>query len=255
VYAIETATGKPRWEYPAGRGASSDVLRSGNRIFFVTMSDTLVCLELGDGQRRWSFGTGSGGGDEITNALAASETRVWFAGLDGAIHAFDVESGRELWRRELGSNAGSLALLGDDLFLSTEDGRLLRMSGKEGAVLGESRTMVSAFQRPPAPAGDSLIVFHGGQLIGCVDRSLRLRWQKLPPDSWMTSRAYVWGGLVLAADESGLLYAFNVDDGSVVWTRRAGKAVRGLRTTPSAFYAGTVKGMVYAIKPPGKDRE
>jgi outer membrane protein assembly factor BamB len=58
VYAFERATGAVQWKYKVEvTGVASDIVRLENQIYFVTIVNDLVCLDLQSGKQKWSFTT------------------------------------------------------------------------------------------------------------------------------------------------------------------------------------------------------
>ncbi len=64
-------------------------------------------------------------------------------------------------------------------------------------------------------------------------------------------RPHLWRGAVLAGDEGGELDALAVEDGAVLWARHLDGVIRGIGHEGDLLFVGTLKGAVYAVRPPG----
>jgi alcohol dehydrogenase (cytochrome c) len=115
VYALDARTGKQLWQYrrprtqgvigDAGASVNRGVALDGDRLFMVTDDARLVALHRGNGQVLWEvtmadyrkhYGATSAplvvGGRVISGVSGGDE------GIRGFLAAFDVVTGRELWR-------------------------------------------------------------------------------------------------------------------------------------------------------------
>jgi len=248
VYAFERDTGKPRWKYRVDLGVAADVLRIGSNIYALTLQDELLCLDWKTGELVWKSASGQPN-DEflISSAPGASGDRIFFGGLDGAVSALDANSGAVLWRRELGGRiTTSMLLLGGNLYAGSSNRRLYRLDAGTGAVTAD-------FGAEEIPAGrllfadGSLLVFLADKKLVCLDSSLKtIRWSKIAPAPWSSSKPYSWKHGVLVGDESGELFAYRISDGSLLWSEKFEGVIRGIGYSAGALYVGTLKGRVHA---------
>lgn len=251
VYAFERSTGAVRWKYRVDeRGVASDVVRLGNNLYAVTLADELLCLDLETGKAKWTFRSGFSGQDShLTSSPAVSGDHVYFGGLDGSVYALGAQSGKVIWKRDLGARVTtSVAVHGQDLFLGTAKRRLYRLDAGSGNVLGE----IAAEAEPIGHiiiTGDSLLVFLGDEVLASLDLSLKkMRWVQEAAKEWSSARPYLWRGLVLAADRR-ILVAFRSTDGGRQWTYKFPETVRGIGTQDEVLYVGTLTGPVFAFAP------
>jgi outer membrane protein assembly factor BamB len=249
IYAFERSTGAVRWKYRVDeRGVASDVVRLGNNLYAVTLADELLCLDLESGKAQWTYRSSfSGQIPYWPSSPAVSGDHVYFGGLDGNVCALDAQSGKLLWKRELGARVTtSVAVRGHDLFLGTAKRRLYRLDAGSGNVLGEIATEADPLSRIII-AGDSLLVFFGNEVLASLDLSLKkVRWAQRASKEWSSARPYLWRGAVLAADRR-ILVAFRPTDGARQWTYRFPETVRGIGTQDEVLYVGTLAGPVFAF--------
>lgn len=254
VYAFERSTGAVRWKYRVDeRGVASDIVRLGNNLYAVTLADQLLCLDLETGKVKWTFRSGfPGQNNYLTSSPAVSGDHVYFGGLDGNVYALDAQSGKLIWKQELGARVTtSVAIHGQDLYLGTAKRRLYRLDAGSGDVLRETATEAQP-RSHIIIAGDSLLVFLGDEVLASLDLSLKkVRWVQRASKEWSSARPYLWRGSVLAADRR-ILVAFRSTDGARRWTYRFPETVRGIGTQDEVLYVGTLTGPVFAFAPRGR---
>jgi outer membrane protein assembly factor BamB len=257
VYAIERATGKLRWKYRLARGVATDIVRDGERLYAVSLSDNIICLDVESGRLAWTFASGSSNEKQILARWtpALSEGHVFFGGLDGLVYALDAPSGRLLWKRDLGSPIWTpMLLLGGGLYAGTFDGRVHRLSEGSGEVLGQLDVGGLPFG-PLTAARDSILLLvvsdDRGATLKAFDASLRrVHWSRDPSaGKWTSGRPYLWEQNVLAGGGHGELAAISPTDGSVVWCSTLQGMIRAIGAGGEVLYVGTLEGTVYAYVP------
>jgi outer membrane protein assembly factor BamB len=257
AYAIETSSGAVRWKRRIGRGSMADFVRLGDRLYSVTLDNELVALDLAKGEQAWSFRGGPPLDPSFLNVFATpavSSDQVYFGGADGVVYALSADSGALLWKSEMGSRIVTpLVLIADELYFGMRDGRLLRADRSQGRPAGEIRLNQMPFG-PPIAAGESLLAYsaEGDALVlNGFDISLASsRWSRRAPRGWSSSRPYLWQGSVLVGSEAGELAALAIEDGAVIWTRQVNGVIRGIGYDQNLLYVGTLKGILFAVRPP-----
>jgi outer membrane protein assembly factor BamB len=255
VWAFATTNGAIRWKHPLDDGIVSDVVRAGGRAFAITRADSLLCLDLASGRRLWCFADSNPSEPQfIYRSPAVAQGRVFLGDGKGNVRALDVESGRVLWTRPVGSaiSTGVLAI-DDELVLADAGGALHRIDQATGAIR-TGGSLGGTFYGPPTSVGDSLVLFAGDDAIKCWDpRTARVRWTRDLPLS--SSRPYVWHGAVWAATVQGELFAFRPSDGKQLWFRTFEGSIRGIGQDERTLYLGTQQGMIYAYRPSMPDHD
>ena len=251
LYAFENHTGKLRWKHAVGAGTWSDILQDGSNLFLVTAEDELLSLDATTGRENWKIASGVSNDDFLmTSSPALSHGRVFFGGMNGTVYAVDENSGRLIWKRELGLWVSTaVAVLGDSVYLGTIANRLYRLAADTGAVVAE-------YPLDARPLGsitigdDSILVPVGTQLVLCLTSDLKTeRWRKQASQAWTIARPYVIQGTVLLG-EQGKLRGFRLNDGRELWAEEVGGVIRGVGYDQSTLYVGTLKGMIFAYPSP-----
>jgi outer membrane protein assembly factor BamB len=252
VYAFEPTTGSVRWKYKVNdSGVASDIVRLGENLYFVTLGNELVCLDLQTGKINWSFRSSYTGADTCLtcSSPSAAGDRVFFGGLDGFAYALDAHAAKLLWKRDLGAKVTTSAdIKGRDLYLGTAKRQLFRLNAESGEILSQIEPKATPYGRL-VPSSDSLFVFIGDELLGSFDLSLtKLRWSAEDSKEWTSARPYLWRDLVLAGNRHELV-AFRSSDGARQWSHQFPETVRGIGTSADILYVGTLKGPIFAFSP------
>lgn len=154
--------------------------------------------------------------------LAVDGDRVYAAGRKGEVAAFDLASGRALWRvkTKLALSGGPGAGAGHVVVGSTF-GDLIALNSTDGAVLWKVRLNGEVLSAPAV--NDRLIAIRtvDGKLRGISLKDGHELWtqeQQVPRLSLRgTSWPVVTGDLVLCGFDNGKVAAVNINDGSVQW--------------------------------------
>jgi glucose dehydrogenase len=117
------------------RGVASNVLPLARNVYAVTLGDELLCLDLETGKPNWTFHSGSRSRDfHWTSTPAVTNERIYFGGLDGIIYALEAQSGKLVWKKELGGRvATSSAVRGNDLYVGTAKRHIYRLGTDSGS--------------------------------------------------------------------------------------------------------------------------
>jgi outer membrane protein assembly factor BamB len=253
VYALERSTGVRRWKYDVPeRGVASDVVRLGQNVYAVTLGDEVLCLDLETGKPKWTFRSSFHEHDfHWTSSPALSGERIYFAGLDGIVYALDSQTGKLVWKKDLGARVTtSIALQDRSLYVGTAKRHIYRLDSASGDVLGDMNTE-SEPRWSIAVAGESILVFLGEDVLVSLDLSLKkVLWSAEASKEWTSNRPYVWRGTVLAGNRRELV-ALRLSDGAREWSHQFPEVIRGIGTSDEVLYVGSLKGPIfaYAAKP------
>ena len=261
VYAFKRPSLDLAWKQRIGAGTMTDIVQFGNSVFFVTLADELISLDLRTGAVRWKAPSGASNERFARSSTpAVTADRVIFGGLNGKIVALDAKSGTVVWRQTFdGRVSTSITVVGEDVFLGTATGGVHRLDANTGATEAELRLDGSPDFRLVG-VGQSLLVFvtHSGvTALKSVPLTLEaVRWTQVPAAPGWTSLAspYVWKEWVVAGKESGEFVALRLIDGQPAWRGQLSGAIAGISGDETSLYLGTVKGTVYSYPLPGVAR-
>ncbi len=124
-------------------------LVSGDDLVFVSHGDTVHALDQATGKEHWAITSGP---------LAVTPTWrpgwLFTASKDGAVAAWRVSDGGQIWQQSLGSPASAqMAVDGETLFVPLADRRLLSMKIQEGGEPNWTLTLSGVGGQPLATAG------------------------------------------------------------------------------------------------------
>ena len=264
LYAFERNTGHLRWKAEAGRGVMADLVHRGSRLYVVTLSDEIRCIDIGNGHTLWSHASravlDSSRSIGFMTTPALVRDKVIFGGQDGTIAALDTERGTLRWSRTVGSPIQSAVVdSGNCVYFAARDSRLVRLDARDGRDLGEMQLGGRTFG-PPVVTVDGLLVFvaeEGGEsgepeeTLRCVEASLKgPRWTQRIPGGWTSSRPYLWHDTVLGGGEHGYLVAIRTRDGAQMWSDSLRGTIRAIGIEANRLYIGTLGGTLFAYDPP-----
>ncbi len=222
IYALDRATGEVKWRYPAGRGVPTDVVRSKDRLYAVTLDDELICLDLSTGKLNWSFRTGSTNEQGFINVSPVVEgKRVYFGGQDGKVYALDSKSGKRLWEKDLSARiSSSLIISGGSLYAGSANRRIHQLSSRNGDIISDFSSESGIYWAFLLTA-DSVITHLGEKTLASLPKNLTApRWTQKSTKPWSSSQPYLWRGTTIVGTEDGEVVAFRLSDGSRVWATK-----------------------------------
>jgi len=175
----------------------------------------------------WSNSVGKGQSEKLyaVSYLAAENNRIYSADQAGNVFAFDLQSGKTLWKKGLDlAIAGNTSVTEGQVYVGTYDGGVIALNAETGAEIWRAEVSGEVLA-PPQSNGNqvavssingSLTVFDaktGKQLwtYGHVTPPLTLRGLATP---------VVTSTQVIAAFDNGQVLAFNIADGASLWETR-----------------------------------
>lgn len=182
---------KPAWRQSVGEGASDDrrliaqpIVADGRVLTFDAMS-VIRMFAASDGRSLWRRATLPE--DEVDDAygggLAVGGGRIFASTGAGEVIAFDIKTGEEAWRTDVGVPIRSApTLAAGRVFVITYDNQLFALDRGDGAV-----------------AWSHAGIAETAQILGAPSPA-------------------VGSGIVIAAYSSGELFALRADNGRVIWS-------------------------------------
>lgn len=258
VYAFEKESGTMRWKYRVpGSGASTDILRTGSKIYTVVDGDELICLDLFTGRLLWSFKDSLYRETHLlfTQSAALANGRVFLGTNRGLVFALDAESGKLIWKTAVsGRISTSVVARRGEIFFGTGDSFLFRLSQEAGEIKTSYFTAVTPVGRPTL-AGSGFYVFlnsMGGAGLGeqllAVDLNFENElWHHESNTIWSATKSHIFNHLLLTGFENGRIVAYDLNNGDQVWEINLKGEVRSLNNEGNVIYVGTVPGVVYAV--------
>lgn len=232
------------WRYDAGEPVIHAPAAGGGRIYFTTLENDVVAVDL-NGRKLWSRKvTRAEGPKPLPEAFDAPLTYVEGAliavSVDGVVYALDAATGKTLWTYNSRDSIQAAATWYKDsggrkrvVVINQPSGALHCIDGGTGRKLWTSEG--AARTDGPITLGDGLVVFgscdaavHGinaedGEQVGVVT---------LGEGSEIAGGAAIAGGLVFIGSRSGTLACLDLRKQKQVWVNTDGSGE--LFTTPAA---------------------
>src|ERR1700761_3023462 len=154
--------------------------------------------------------------------LAVANGRVFAAGHKGEVAAFDLQTGRPIWRIKTKLALSGGPGTGDGLVIvGSTFGDLIALSETDGAIRWKTRLNGEILATPAVSERLIAVRTVDGKLRGLSPKDGHEMWsteQQVPRLSLRgTAYPVVMGDLVLSGFDNGKVAAINMNDGSVQW--------------------------------------
>jgi outer membrane protein assembly factor BamB len=174
-------------------------------------------------QRLWDVGVG-GDGETLRLGLgvAVDENRVYAAGREGDVLAFDLESGKQVWRARTKTLLSGGTGAGDGLVVvGSSEGAVIGLNAADGAERWRVKVNGEVLSPPAVSARGVVVRTVDGRLRGLAPDTGKELWayeQQVPRLSLRGTATPVFAGdAVICGFDNGKVVALNVNDGSLVW--------------------------------------
>jgi outer membrane protein assembly factor BamB len=215
---------------------------------------------------RRAFGRGSNRAYHVTAPPVAADGRIYV--MDGAagVSAFDLNSGREIWRADLSSRngrereafGGGLALDGGRLYVSSGYRFVAALNANTGKVIWRTATDAPVHGAPTVAAGRVFAESTDDNLMTFDAVTGKPGWahQALvePASILAASSPAISGEAVVSAFASGELVAMQAANGNTLWSNELSKSNRNSALSEIRDIAGRpviYRGDVYAVSHSG----
>lgn len=248
IYALDTATGKLRWKRKVGHGVPTRVLGFQDSIAFVTGDGVLMSVDPGNGSSRWQFESDDRiEGRQRISALAWKNAVVFHA-PDGEVHLFAADTGKELWKSDVGSPpSADPVMVGDDIVVATESGLLVRIAGKTGERTARKKLDGRIYGALQTDGKRVLVLVSRNDETALVafDAALNgVEWEQTTTE-WTTYRPLVRGGVIMVGARDSLC-SFETADGTTIDCISVSGMVRSVAQEGDQLFVGTLRGTVFS---------
>jgi outer membrane protein assembly factor BamB len=156
LIALDRTTGEQVWRRSVTANQRGEPIHVDGKLVIAERRDALGVYDASTGQRLWHYQEpGEAGG--TLGTVAVSDDGIVYQGFNaGALKAFDLESGAELWSTPVDGGTSPPAVSGDVVYVGVADGYLAAFDRYTGERLWQYRTdawMLSG----PAVSGTMLV--------------------------------------------------------------------------------------------------
>ena len=209
VYAVNPATGADFWIFSAPNVQFSPVAILNDTVY-VSGGSVFYALNRASGALLWSLDAGAG--IDATSPLIVNGV-AYVGSTAGTVHAIDLASHTELWRRNVGSAVRTHLVASKGLLLAVTDGALRALRIHDG----EERWS-KAGQWSSAAADDKLVYagLDGGAFHALELQTGKVEWTYADPDhpSVAWSAPAISQDILTVGNASGWLYTIDADTGA-----------------------------------------
>lgn len=154
--------------------------------------------------------------------LAIVGERVYAAGRDGDVAAFDVSNGKQLWRTHVkAALAGGPGAGGELVVVGTSDGHAIALNAADGSTRWKVAVGGEVLSAPAVAAAAVIVRTVDGRLRALANSDGHELWfyeQPVPKLSLRgTAQPVVVGDVVICGFDNGKVASVSVADGSLVW--------------------------------------
>jgi outer membrane protein assembly factor BamB len=259
------------WSINAGKGSTrksaltSPPVASDTAIFVIDSRQTVRAFDLNSGERLWQRELKSGNRRDQTGiggGIAYNDGKLIVASGYGFVAALDVRNGAEIWRRDMEAPmTGSPTIEDGRVFVSSNNNEIFALDLTDGNVLWTDQAIAESARvlgsSSPAAIEDIIIApYSSGEVIAYLAANGRRLWTealsrpgRFTPISSINdiaSRPVIGGGLVFAANQSGVMAAIDGRTGNRVWVQPIGSTSAPTLAGEYLFVSGT-DGRIAAI--------
>jgi len=253
----------PEWFRDTGHGTGKYFLRlnpyyQDGSIYLVDDQGQVSAYNIKKGKRLWNKNFKL----PVTGGLNGGEGVLVFGTATGEVIALSQEDGKELWRVPVSSEVMSVAPVSlDVVVVRTNDGKLYGLSKDSGSLLWQAGRKTPALSLrgmsvPLVTRGAAIVGFDNGKLTAVTLRQGAVAWEaavSIPRGRSELDRMVDIDGLfeekdgiVYVASYQGRLAAINLQNGSVIWSRKM-SSFTGLMLDGSNLYLTDEFSNVWAI--------
>ncbi len=220
----------------------------------------VIAIEPATGKILWRFQTEQ----SINNSPAYEAGVICAVEVGGRVYGIDVQSGKELWRHDLGDNIGrwiyGAPAADERKFYVGSVNRFARIDASTGKVdwekwLAGTEPVEKAgypndwISTPVSPAISGKYLAMGGFWTGkdnlfVVDKTTGQTIWSHPADRGMHSSPTIAGGKILFFGKTSLLHCCDVADGKLIWTKQIGEGSSSWLGTGWSATTPAVKGNI-----------
>jgi outer membrane protein assembly factor BamB len=174
-------------------------------------------------QKIWGASVGGGGKKlRLGLGLASIGDRLFAAGRDGDVAAFDLKTGKQLWRVDPKLTlAGGTGAGGDLVAVGSADGQVLVLSADNGAEKWRADVKGEVLSAPAIASNEVIVRTVDGKLRALAIADGKELWtaeQQIPRLTLRgTAAPVVASDIALSGFDNGRVLAVSVADGATVW--------------------------------------
>lgn len=216
------------WTYKSGDKDAmikSTAAIVGDRVYVGSLNGELVCLDLHNGTRLWSYRSGEAAGPNafipgFKTAPAVTGDAVYIGDEEGGLHAVDRATGKGRWKFEAGAEiANGVNVYDGRVLFGSHDNNLYCLNAdgtKAWSYATEGQVYCS-----PAVVGQSTFVAGCDGHLRVIDVRTGQQQADLPLDIQLTGSPAVMGEMLYVGTHGGEVLAIDWKAPRKVWTYKS----------------------------------
>jgi outer membrane protein assembly factor BamB/predicted MPP superfamily phosphohydrolase len=261
LYCLDKNTGAVNWKVIADKPiVASPVIKNG-RVFCGGSDGHFRCYDLASGKLNWDFTNLKG---FVVTRPVLNNGKVYFGTWGNNFYALDQLTGALVWNwadgytNRMYSPASCVPVITDNrLFIVAPDRFMTCLNATTGALIWRKGDPKIRVRESMGVSADSTLIYAktmAGDLVGFSAQAdyMEVKWQGQRNIGYDISPSLIeeHGGLVFALTNSGNIYTFNRNDGSLVWIHKLSNCL----VNPLSFLNGnqligtTMDGKIACLK-------
>jgi outer membrane protein assembly factor BamB len=273
VYALDPATGKPRWKFDRDGemlGTVSSPALAGGRLFLgeglhANNLCRLHCLDATTGKPRWDFQTG----DHIESGPVVADGTVFFAAGNDGVYALDADTGNRKWNFRADLHIDSCPWVeGGRVYVGSGPSRkfptmqVVCLDASTGSPVWRTPVKLPAWGSPVVAGNRVFVGLGNGRLtqpaqppetpagaLACFDAATGTELWTVPVGDAVFGRPAVGGDRVVFGSRDGALYGLSFDGKELFRLPMGGPVMASPTAAGDCLYAVSVPGRVVCVHP------
>lgn len=243
LYAIDTATGKLKWQYSALGKVYTPAAKDG--LVFAASFDNYIYALDSNGNLKWKTSIGS----SIASPPVAYND-ILYGGFDKYIYAIHIINGSIKWRYATDGSIESTPTISQGIvYAGSNDNKVYALDAGNKNLRWSYTTGGSITSSPSVINGIVYIGSRDNNIYAIDSIDGKLKWSKKTND-WVRSSPAVFGNKVFVGSNDNNVYSLNRDNGDVIWNYRTnGRVESPPVVVRGALYAGSEDGVIYSLSP------
>ncbi|WP_330346687.1 serine/threonine-protein kinase (plasmid) [Streptomyces europaeiscabiei] len=254
VYALDAATGTPRWTHTTSDSAWTHILTAlwtasspavvDGTVYIGSNDHKVYALDAATGTPRWTH-TASGW---LYSSPAVVDGTVYIGSSDGKVYALDAATGTPRWTHTTGRAVRpSPAVVDGTVYIGSDDEKVYALDAATGTPRW-THTTSGWIHSSPAVVDGTVYIGSNDHKVYALDAATGTpRWTHTT-SGWIHSSPAVVDGTVYIGSNDHKVYALDAATGTPRWTHTTGNAVQSSpAVVDGTVYIGSNDHKVYAL--------
>ena len=250
VYAVNTANGVKRWQFPPDNDNKisqffSDPVLAGETLIVTSYNKSVYALDARDGSQKWVFSEST---DRLIAPAAVLGESVYIASADNNLYALDLD-GQLKWTFETQNGLWAAPLPTEEVvYVPSMDHNLYAVDAATGKQLW-SVELNGALAGTPVLAGETLYIGTLSDTLYALNAGTGRELWTVKASGWVWASPRIDGDTLYFADLNGTVYSVAKDSGRINWQSEIDGAIRGtpLLIDGKVVVATDKQGTIYAL--------